>query len=77
MLACTKTVSIKWRYFNFTRTVCASDSTACKYVLLFNEFATDYLNTSFEQCTVVLVVYHFSDHKCRHGNVKKRQYKSL
>ncbi len=38
-------------------------------VLLFNEFATYYL--SFEQCTVVLVVCHFSDHKCRHGNVKK------
>ncbi len=30
------------------------------------EFATDYSNASFEQCRVVLV-WHFYDHKCRHG----------
>ncbi len=42
------------------------------------EFATDDSNASFEQCRVVLVVCHLSDHKCRHGNVYvKRQYKSL
>ncbi len=26
-------------------------------------------NASFEQCRLVLVVWRFSDHKCRHGNV--------
>ncbi len=42
--------------------------THCTYVSIFKEFATAYSNMSFEQCRVVLVVCHFSDHKCRHGN---------
>ncbi len=35
---------------------------SCKYVFIFKEFATDYSNTSFEQCSVALVVCRFSDH---------------
>ncbi len=69
MLACTNTVSIKWGNSNFARTVWLFWLTACEYVFLFKEFATDDSNTSFEQCRVVLVVCRFSDHKCRHGNV--------
>ncbi len=75
-LACSKAVSIKWGNSNFARTVWRFWLTACKYVS-----ASDDSNASFEQCRVVLVVCHFSDHKCRHGNVAsrrvKRQYKSL
>ncbi len=67
MLACTKAVSIKWGNSNFARTVWRFCLTACKYVFIFKEFATDDSNVNFEQCRVVLVV--FSDHKCRHGNV--------
>ncbi len=66
---CTKAVSIKWGNSNFARTVWRFWLTACKYVFLFKEFATDDSNASFEQFRVVLVVCHFSDHKCRHGNV--------
>ncbi len=73
---CTKAVSIKWGNSNFARTVWRFLLTACKYVFLFKEFATDYSksNTSFEQCRVVLVVCHFSDHKCRRGNVYKHYH---
>ncbi len=66
---CSKAVSIKWGNSNFARTVYRFWLTACKYVFLFKEFATDDSNTSFEQCRVVLAVCRFSDHKCRHGNV--------
>ncbi len=66
---CSKTVSIKWSNSSFTRTVWCFWLTACKYVFIFKEFATDDSNTSFEQCRVVLVVCRFYDHKCRHGNV--------
>ncbi len=66
---CTKAVFIKWGNSNFARTVWRFWLTACKYVFLFKEFATDDSNASFEQCRVVLVVCLFSDHKCRHGNV--------
>ncbi len=66
---CTKAVSIKWGNSNFARTVWCFWLTACKYVFLFKEFATDDSNKSFELCRVVLVVCRFSDHKCRHGNV--------
>ncbi len=38
----------------------------CKYVSIFKEFTADYSNAKFEQCRVVLV-WHFYDHKCRHG----------
>ncbi len=40
--------------------------THSKYVSIFKEFATDYSNSSFVQCRVVLV-WRFYDHKCRHG----------
>ncbi len=70
---CTKAVSIKWGNSNFARTVWRFCLTACKYVFLFKEFATDYSNASFEQCRVVLVVCRFSDHKCRHGNVYSKK----
>ncbi len=66
MLACTKAFSIKWGNSNFARTVWCFWLTACKYIFLFKEFATDDSNVSFEQCRVVLVC-HFSDHKCRHS----------
>ncbi len=62
MLACTKTVSIKWGNSSFARIVWCLRITACKYVS-----ATDDSNTSFKQ----LVVCRFSNHKFRHGNVKK------
>ncbi len=77
-----RTVSWTWEYpascakkgcfykvwhFNFARTVWRFWLTACKYVFLFKEFATDASNASFELWRVVLV-YRFSDHKCRHGN---------
>ncbi len=65
---CAKAVSIKWGNSNFARTVLRFWLTACKYVFLFKEFATDDSNVSFEQCRVELVC-RFSDHKCRHGNV--------
>ncbi len=65
---CTKAVSIKWGNSNFARTVWRFWLTACKYIFLFKEFATDNSNASFEQCRVVLVVCRFSDRKCRHGN---------
>ncbi len=66
---CSKAVSIKWGDSNFARTVWRFWLTACKYIFLFKEFATDYSNTSFEQCRLALVVSRFSDHKCRHGHV--------
>ncbi len=66
---CTKAVSIKWGNSNVARTVWCFWLTACKYIFLFEEFATDYSNASFELCRVVLVVCCFSDHKCRHGKV--------
>ncbi len=56
MLACTKAVSIKWGNSNFARTVWRFCLTACKYVFIFKEFATDDSNVNFEQCRVVLVV---------------------
>ncbi len=65
----TKAVSIKWGNSNFARTVWRFWLTACKYIFLFKEFATDDSNASFEQCRLVLVVCRFSDHKCRHSNV--------
>ncbi len=68
MLVCSKAVSIRWGNSNFARTVWRFWLTACKYVFLFKEFATDDSNVSFEQCRVELVC-RFSDHKCRHGNV--------
>ncbi len=43
--------------------------THSKYVFIFEEFASDDSNASFEQCRVVLDVCCFSDHKRRHGNV--------
>ncbi len=67
--ACTKAVAIKWGNSNFARTVWRFWLAACKYVFIFKEFATDYSNASFELCRVGLVVCHFSNHKCRHGNV--------
>ncbi len=60
---CTKAVSIKWGNSYFARTVWRFWLTACMCVFLFKEFATDYWNTSFEQCRVVLVVCCFSDQK--------------
>ncbi len=55
MLACTKSVSIKWGNSNFARTVWRF----CKNVFIFKEFATDDSNASFELwlCRVVLVVF--------------------
>ncbi len=64
-----KSVSIQWGNSNFVRTVWRFWLTACKYVFIFKEFATDDSNASFELCRGVLVVCRFSDHKCRHGNV--------
>ncbi len=66
---CSTAVSIKWGNSNFARTVWRFWLTACKYVFLFKEFATDHSNASFEQCGVALVFCRFSDHKCRQGNV--------
>ncbi len=43
--------------------------THSKYVFIFEEFASDDSNASFEQCRVVLDVCCFSDHKRRHSNV--------
>ncbi len=62
---CTKTVSIKWGSSNVARTVWRFWLTACKYVFLFEEFATDYSNASFELCRVALVACRYSNHKCR------------
>ncbi len=59
-----KAVSIKWGNSNIARTV-------WRLFSYLKKFATDFWNVSFEQCRVVLVVCHFSDHKCRHGNVIK------
>ncbi len=58
--------TIKWSNSNVARTVWCFWLSACKYVSIFKEFATDYSNASFEQCRVVLV-WHFYDHKCRRG----------
>ncbi len=41
----------------------------CKYIFLYTELAIDYSNASFELCSVVVDVFHLSDHKCRYGNV--------
>ncbi len=34
-------------------------------------------DVSFEQCRIVLVACHFSDHKCRHGNVYALRKKTV
>ncbi len=59
-----KGCSIKWGNFSFARTVWRFWLTACKYVSAYDDS-----NASFEQCRVVLLVWPFSDHKCRHGKV--------
>ncbi len=41
--------TIKWGNSNVARTVWCFWFTACKYVSIFKEFATDYSNASFEQ----------------------------
>ncbi len=66
---CSKAVSIKWGNSNVTWAVWCFWLTACKYVFIFKEFATDYSNLNIEQCRVVLVVRRSSEYKCRHGNV--------
>ncbi len=71
---CKKAVSMKWGNSNFARIVWRFWLTACKYVFLFKEYATDDSNASFEQCRVALVVCHFSDHKCRRSNVYAARY---
>ncbi len=58
--------TIKWGNSNVARTVWRFRLTACKVVFIFKEFSTDYSNAIFQQCRVVLV-WCFSDHKCRHG----------
>ncbi len=66
---CTKAVSISGTIPTLQGHSGASDSRLSKYIFLLKEFATDDSNVSFEQCREVLVVFRFSDHKCRHGNV--------
>ncbi len=63
--------TIKWGNSNVARTVWCFWLTACKYVSIFKEFATDYSNASFEQCRVVLV-WHFYDQKCRQEGLSHR-----
>ncbi len=58
--------TIKRDNSNVARTVWCFWLTACKYVSILKEFATDYSNASSEQCGVVLV-WRFCNHKCRHG----------